>query len=114
MCIRDRLLLDAARKAVFMQYTLSNILQDVMRMNQKLDATLEHHIHNHIAQSSEKIIYTICYSGDGTAHYLEKYLKDLLEQEGIFSIDILALSNDSLIKIRSMIEETSKNKERCV
>lgn len=109
--INTLLLLDAARKAVFMQYTLSNILQDVMRMNQKLDATLEHHIHNHIAQSSEKIIYTICYSGDGTAHYLEKYLKDLLEQEGIFSIDILALSNDSLIKIRSMIEETSKNKE---
>lgn len=73
--INTLLLLDAARKAVFMQYTLSNILQDVMRMNQKLDATLEHHIHNHIAQSSEKIIYTICYSGDGTAHYLEKYLK---------------------------------------
>lgn len=109
--VNTLLLLDAARKAVFMQYSSSNILQDVMRMNQKLDATLEHHIRSHIAQNSEKIIYTICYSGDGTAHYLEKYLKDILEQAGIFNIDILALSNDSLVKIRSMIEETSKNKE---
>lgn len=46
--------------------------------------------------------------GDGTAHYLEKYLKDMMEQAGIFNIEILALSNDSLIKIRSIIEETIK------
>lgn len=109
--VHTLLVLDAARKAMFMQYPLSNILHDVMRMNQKVDQTLEHHIRSHIGQYNEKIIYTICYSGDGTAHYLEKYLKDMMEQAGIFNIEILALSNDSLIKIRSIIEETSKHKE---
>ena len=109
--VHTLLVLDAARKAMFMQYPLSNILHDVMRMNQKVDQTLEHHIRSHIGQYNEKIIYTICYSGDGTAHYLEKYLKDMMEQAGIFNIEILALSNDSLINIRSIIEETSKHKE---
>ena len=109
--VHTLLVLDAARKAMFMQYPLSNILHDVMRMNQKVDQTLEHHIRSHIGQYNDKIIYTICYSGDGTAHYLEKYLKDMMEQAGIFNIEILALSNDSLIKIRSIIEETSKHKE---
>lgn len=109
--VNTLLVLDAARKVMFMQYPVSNILHDIMRINQKLEITLEHHIRGHIEQYSEKIIYTICYSGDGTAHYLEKYLKDILEQSGVFNIEVLALSNDSLSKIRSIIEETSKNKE---
>lgn len=109
--VHTLVLLDAVRKAVFMQYPLNNILRDIIRMDQKLNQTLEHHIRTHIGQHSEKIIYTICYSGDGTAHYLEKYLKDMMDQAGIFNIEILALSNDSLIKIRSIIEETSKHKE---
>lgn len=109
--INTLLVLDAARKAVFLQYPLVSILNDVIRMNQKLNHTMEFHIRSHINQKSEKIIYTICYSGDGTAHYLESYLKDILENNGIYNIEVLALSNDSLVKIRSMIDETSQNKE---
>lgn len=109
--IHTVILLESVRKVSYLNYTAEAVLNDVVRMTKKLDHALEHHIKKYIKQYTEKVIYTICHSGEGTARYLEMYLKNILEKNNIFNIDIISLSNDSPKKIRKMIQNTSQRKE---
>ena len=109
--INTVILLEAVRKVYYLNYTAEAVLNDVVRMTKRLDHSLEHHIKGYIKQYTEKVIYTICYSGEGTAQYLELYLRNILEKNNIFNIDIISLSNDSPKKISQMIQDTSKRKE---
>lgn len=109
--INTIILLEAVRKVTYLNYSAEAVLNDVIRMTKRLDRSLEHHIKGYIKQYTEKVIYTICYSGEGTARYLETYLKNILEKNNIFNIEIISLSNDSPKKIRQMIQDTSRRKE---
>lgn len=109
--INTIILLEAVRKITYLNYTVEAVLNDIIRMTKKLDHIIEHQIQTYIQQYTEKVIYTICYSGDGTARYLELYLKNIMEKNNIFNIDVLSLSNDSPKKIKKMIQETSQHKD---
>lgn len=109
--VNTLVLLESVRKVTYLNYTTEAILNDIIRISQKMNHNLEHQIKGYIEQYTERIIYTICRSGEGTARYLETYLKQIFEKNNIFDIDIVSLSYDSPQKIKKIIRETSKNKD---
>lgn len=105
------LVLETARKAIILGKDKYSIINDLIHMNNRMARDFSTVLSRNLSLNNKKIIYTICRSGEGTAHYLERYLKQLLKENDIYDIEVLALSYNDVAKIRRMIMATSKDKE---
>ena len=105
------LVIEAVRKSIFLKSHMDDILHDLIGMNNKLSYDFNRKIENHLSINKKRLIYTVCNSGEGVAHYLHKNLMDILKDNNIYDIEIIPLNLESLTQLRDIIHQTSVDKK---
>lgn len=105
------LVLEAARKALVQKKNKRDILEDLIAINQRLNVSFQKKIERYLSLNRTRVIYTVCTTGEETAYYLEKAVKNLLSQHGIDSVDVLPLSLKKGQNGKRMLLRLSENKE---
>lgn len=102
--------IEAARKALMPNSDLYYITRSLVSMNMTLNERLKRRIDEEYNKNIKKVIYTVCASGQGTAFYLEKSIRDILEENQIFSIQVIPLSLTNKKQFREIISNSAKDK----
>ncbi|WP_291649733.1 sigma 54-interacting transcriptional regulator [Clostridium sp.] len=105
------LVIEAVRKSIFLKSHIDDILHDLIEMNNKLSYDFNRKIENHLSINKKRLIYTVCNSGEGIAHYLHKNLLDILKDNNIYDIEIIPLNLESITQLRDIIHQTSVDKK---
>lgn len=105
------LVIEAVRKSIFLKSHIDDILHDLIGMNNKLSYDFNRKIENHLSINKKRLIYTVCNSGEGVAHYLHKNLMDILKDNNIYDIEIIPLNIESITQLRDIIHQTSVDKK---
>lgn len=103
--------LEASRKALMPNFDLNYITRSLINMNIALSERLKRKIDEEYNKNIKKIIYTVCASGQGTAFYLEKSIKEILKENRIFNIQVVPLSFTSKKQFRDIISDSARDKE---
>ena len=102
--------IEAARKALMSNSNLDYITRSLVSMNLTLNERLKRRIDEEYNKNIKKIIYTVCASGQGTAFYLEKSIKDMLNENRVFNIEVVPLSFTSKKQFRDIISDSAQDK----
>lgn len=108
--ISTLLVIEAARKALLPDSDLHDIVHSLINLNQTLYERSRRRIKEEYSSDKNRVIFTVCASGQGTAFYLEKSINDLLKENNIFDIQVIPLSLTNKKHFRDIINETSKNR----
>lgn len=104
------LVIESLRKSMFLKSDMDDILHDLIEMNNKLSYSFNKKIENHLSINKNRLIYTVCSSGEGVANYLHYSLKNILKENNIYDIEIIPLSLESKTQLIDIIHRTSTNK----
>lgn len=102
--------IEATRKAIMPNSDLDYIIRSLINLNKTLNERSSRRIEKEYNQNIKKIIYTVCSSGQGTAFYLEKSIKDILRENQIYNIQIIPLSLTNKKQFRDIIADSAKDK----
>lgn len=105
------LVIEAIRKSIFLKNDIDDILHDLISLNNKLAYNFNKKIETHLSINKKRVIYTVCNSGEGVAHYLHENLTDILKNNNIYDIDIIPLNLESKTQLREIIHQTSLDKK---
>ncbi len=105
------LVIEAIRKSIFLKNDIDDILYDLISLNNKLSYNFNKKIETHLSINKKRVIYTVCNSGEGVAHYLHENLTDILKSNNIYDIDIIPLNLESKTQLRDIIHQTSLDKK---
>ncbi|MGL4106957.1 sigma 54-interacting transcriptional regulator [Clostridium sp. LP20] len=105
------LVIEAVRKSIFLKSHMDDILHDLIEMNNRLSYDFNRKIENYLSINKKRLIYTVCNSGEGVAHYLHKNLMDILKENNIYDIEIIPLNLGSITQLRDIIHQTSVDKK---
>jgi Transcriptional regulators containing an AAA-type ATPase domain and a DNA-binding domain len=101
---------EAARKALMPNSDLDYITRSLINMNLTLNERLKRRIDEEYNKNIKRIIYTVCASGQGTAFYLEKNIRDILTENHIFNVQVIPLSLANKMQFREIISDSAKDK----
>ena len=101
--------IEAARKALLPNASLEHIVHSLIDMNQTLNERLKR-VEQEYNKKSKRVIYTVCSSGQGTAFYLEKSIKDMLRENQIYDIEVIPLSLINKQQFKKIIGDSAKDK----
>ncbi|WP_278842126.1 sigma 54-interacting transcriptional regulator [Holdemania filiformis] len=99
------ILLEAARKAVYLKQGWTEILHGARKHLEQLHQRINHLVDQALALTPKRRIITLCGTQQGTAQFLKRYLEDLIRQSQIENIEVLTLHHDSLSQLRQWILE---------
>lgn len=108
--ISTLLVIEAARKALLPHTNIDDIVHSLVNLSQTLSDRLKRRISEDYSKYKKKVIYTVCYSGQGTAFYLEKALNNFLKENNIYDVLVTPLSLENKKQLRDIIKEASKEK----
>ena len=103
--------IEASRKALMPNSSLDYIIRSLINMNLTLNERSKRKIDEEYNKNIKKIIYTVCASGQGTAFYLEKSIKDILKENHIFNIQVVPLSFTNKKQFRDIISDSVQDKD---
>lgn len=104
------MVIEAARKALLPCADIHDMVHSLIDLNQTLYERSRRRIKEEYSSNKNRVIFTVCASGQGTAFYLEKSINDLLKENNIFDVQVIPLSLTNKKHFRDIINETSKNK----
>lgn len=99
------LVLEAARKGLFPEYTLDKLAEDLETLTPYIGRDIINNIYDNYGDNGRKLIITTCITGDGAA----KKIADFLRQSYPFieraNIKILSMNGEKLKKIKNELVE---------
>jgi len=102
--------IEAARKSLMPNSDLDYIARSLVSMNLTLNERLKRRIDEEYSKNIKRVIYTVCASGQGTAFYLEKCIRDILAENRIFGVQVIPLSLANKKQFREIISDSAKDK----
>lgn len=103
-------ILESVRQAIFTFNSSKQIIADIAKMNEDLNYKLQRKIKSYLEIEMNRVIYTVCASGEGVALFLENILSEFLRENHIYDVQLIPLSGNEN-DLEHIIKSTSKNKE---
>ena len=104
------IILESVRQAIFSFVSSKQIVADIAQMNDELNHKLQVRVKNYLETEMNRVIYTVCASGEGVALFLEQIIGEFLRSNHIYDVQLIPLSG-SQKDIEHIIRLTSKDKE---
>lgn len=103
------IILESVRKALFTSRTAAHIVSDIAKMSEIQNEKIQRKIKEYLSIKMNRIIYTVCASGEGVALFLEQIVGDFLRENHYYDVQIIPL-NGSANDVSQMIRSTSQDK----
>lgn len=104
------IILESVRKVLFTSRTAEHIVADIAKMSELQNDKLQRKIKEYLSIRMNRVIYTVCSSGEGVALFLEKIIGDFLRENHIYDVQLIPL-NGTQQEVAQLIRSTSQNKE---
>ncbi|MGG5329281.1 sigma 54-interacting transcriptional regulator [Enterococcus sp. AZ163] len=104
------IILESVRKVLFTSRTAEHIVADIAKMSELQNDKLQRKIKEYLSIRMNRVIYTVCSSGEGVALFLEKIIGDFLRENHIYDVQIIPL-NGTQQEVGQLIRSTSQDKE---
>jgi transcriptional regulatory protein LevR/transcriptional regulator with AAA-type ATPase domain len=104
------MVIETARKTLLPGSDIKDIVYSLISLNQTLCERSRRRVKEEYSNKKNRVIFTVCASGQGTAFYLEKSINDILKENNIFDIQIIPLSLANKKHFREFINDISKDK----
>lgn len=104
------IILESVRKVLFTSRTAEHIVADIAKMSELQNDKLQRKIKEYLSIRMNRVIYTVCSSGEGVALFLEKIIGDFLRENHIYDVQLIPL-NGTQQEVGQLIRSTSQDKE---